>query len=96
MGLLDVFIEFAAGTSIHGFTFLVQPKLSKFTKILWVLAIIGALVYASYQLNLSRICKLHRMSSKLDMYMYLPISQCYSINGFLKKWAFSSFAFQSF
>ena len=59
MGLLDVFKDFAGGTSIHGFTFLVQPKLSKFTKIVWALAIIGALVYASYQLNLSRICKLH-------------------------------------
>ena len=88
MGLLDVFREFAGGTSIHGFTFLVQPKLSKFTKILWALAIIGALVYASYQLNLSRICKLIECHLNL-MYVYvltyIHISHCYSIKSNLKK-----------
>ena len=95
MGLLDVFREFAGGTSIHGLTFLVQPKSSKFTKISWALVIIGALVYASYQLNLSRICKLHRMSLKLDICSYLYHTVILS-NRIFKKWAICSFAFQSF
>ena len=57
MGLLQVFKEFAAGTSIHGLTFLVQPHLSVLRRISWALIFIGALVYAGYQLNKSVICK---------------------------------------
>ena len=57
MGLLQVLKDFAATTSIHGLTFLVQPQLSPVKKISWALIFIGALIYAGRQLNISVICK---------------------------------------
>ena len=57
MWLLDVFEDFAGGTSIHGLTFLIQSKLSAFTRITWAFVFIGAMVYASFQLKLAVICK---------------------------------------
>ena len=58
MGLLQVLKDFAAGTSIHGLTFLVQPQLSVLKRITWALIFFGALIYAGYQLDKSVICKL--------------------------------------
>ena len=57
MGLLQVFKDFAAGTSIHGLTFLVQPQLSVVKRSSWALIFFGALIYAGYQLDKSVICK---------------------------------------
>ena len=57
MGLLYVFKDFAANTSIHGLTFLVQPQLSVLRKVSWACIFLAALIYAGRQLNLSFICK---------------------------------------
>ena len=57
MGLLQVLKDFAAGTSIHGLTFLVQPQLSVVRRLSWALIFLGALIYAGRQLNISVICK---------------------------------------
>ena len=57
MVVLKVLREFAGGTSIHGFTFLVNPKLSSSTKIIWAIAIVVALSYASWEMKNSVIGK---------------------------------------
>ena len=57
MVVLKVLREFAVGTSIHGFTFLVSPKSSSRTKIIWAIAIIVALSYASWEMKNSVISK---------------------------------------
>ena len=59
MVVLKVLREFAGGTSIHGFTFLVNPKLSSRTKIIWAIAIVVALSYASWEMKNSVIGKYH-------------------------------------
>ena len=59
MVTLKVLQEFAAGTTIHGFTFLVSPKSSSRTKIIWAIAIIVALSYASWEMRNSVISKYH-------------------------------------
>ena len=59
MVVLKVLREFAGGTSIHGFTFLVNPKLSSSTKIIWAIAIVVALSYASWEMKNSVIGKYH-------------------------------------
>ena len=57
MGLLKVFKDFAATTSIHALTFLVNPQLSVVKRISWAFFIIGAVIYAGHQLNISVACK---------------------------------------
>ena len=56
MGILGVLKDFAAGTSIHGLMFIVDPKLSSLKRITWSFAFIAALVYARHELNLAVIC----------------------------------------
>ena len=70
MWLLDVFEDFAGGTSIHGLTFLIQSKLSAFTRITWAFVFIGAMVYASFQLKLAVICKFRTV-------FFIPSLICY-------------------
>ena len=57
MVVLKVLREFAAGTSIHGFKFLESPKSSSRTKIIWGMAIVVALSYASWEMRNSAISK---------------------------------------
>ena len=57
MVVLKVLREFAGGTSIHGFTFLVSPKSSSRTKIIWAISIVVALSYASWEMKNSVIGK---------------------------------------
>ena len=57
MGLLGVLKDFAAGTSIHGLMFIVDPKLSSLKRNTWSFVFIAALMYATHELNLSVICK---------------------------------------
>ena len=59
MVVLKVLREFAARTTIHGFAFLVSPKLSSRTKIIWAIAIVVAMSYASYEMRNSVISKYH-------------------------------------
>ena len=57
MVVLKVLREFADGTHIHGFTFLVRPESSSRTKIIWAIAIVVALSYASWEMKNSVISK---------------------------------------
>ena len=57
MGFLKILQEFAGGTSIHGFTFLVRPTSSPLTKVIWAIAIVIALMYASAEMRNSVISK---------------------------------------
>ena len=59
MVVLKVLRDFASGTYIHGFTFLVRPELSSRTKIIWGIAIVVALSYASWEMKNSVISKYH-------------------------------------
>ena len=61
MVVLKVLREFAAGTTIHGFTFLVSPKSSPGTKIIWAISIVVALSYASWEMRNSVISKDHHI-----------------------------------
>ena len=57
MGVFTVLREFAGGTSIHGFCYLVQNKSSTLTKIIWTLSLMVAIGYASYEMRKSVIGK---------------------------------------
>ena len=59
MVVLQVLRDFAGGTSIHGFTFLVRPTSSPLTKAIWAIAIVIALMYASAEMRNSVISKYH-------------------------------------
>ena len=59
MVVLQVLRDFAGGTSIHGFTFLVRPTSSRLTKVIWAIAIVIALMYASAEMRNSVISKYH-------------------------------------
>ena len=55
--VLKAFREFAGGTSIHGFTFLVQPKSSSWTKTIWAISLAVALMYATLEMRNSVVGK---------------------------------------
>ena len=68
MVVLQVLREFAGDTSIHGFTFLVRPTSSPLTKVIWALAIVVALMYASAEMRNSVISKYHYNLSTNNYY----------------------------
>ena len=51
MVVFKVLREFAGGTSIHGFGFLVSPKSSSRTKIIWAISLVVALMYATLEMR---------------------------------------------
>ena len=57
MVVFKVLREFAISTRIHGFKFLVSPKSSSGTKIIWAISIVVALSYASWEMRNSVISK---------------------------------------
>ena len=57
MVVLKVLREFAGGTSIHGFAFLVSSKSSSRTKIIWAISLVVALMYATLEMRNSVIGK---------------------------------------
>ena len=64
MVVLQVLRDFAGGTSIHGFTFLVRPTSSPLTKVIWAIALVTALMYASAEMRNSVISKYpHKLST---------------------------------
>ena len=71
MVVLKVLREFAAGTNIHGFKFLESPKSSSRTKIIWAIAIVVALSYASWEMRNSVISKYHYVFKTIK---YKPMS----------------------
>ena len=59
MVVLKLLEEFAGGTSIHGFKFLVSPNLSRRSKIIWAISLVVAVIYASYEMGNSVIGNYH-------------------------------------
>ena len=57
MVVLKVLQEFARGTKIHGFKFLVSPKSWPRTKIIWAISIVVALTYATLEMRNSVVGK---------------------------------------
>ena len=57
MVVLKVLREFAGGTSIHGFGFLVSHKTSARSKIIWAISLVVAMIYASAEMRNSVISK---------------------------------------
>ena len=51
MGVLQVLHDFAGGTKIHGFKFLVDKRSSPMTKLIWTFSLIVALTYASLEMR---------------------------------------------
>ena len=56
--VLQVLKNFAGKTSIHGLGFVVDYRLSVFTRVTWALIFTGAIIWASIQLQFSVTCKL--------------------------------------
>ena len=86
MVVLKVLREFAAGTNIHGFKFLESPKSSSRTKIIWAIAIVVALSYASWEMRNSVISKYHYVFRTMK---YKPMS-IIRYRGFLPNVTFGS------
>ena len=57
MVVLKVLREFAGGTSIHGFGFLVSHKTSARSKTIWAISLVVAMIYASAEMRNSVISK---------------------------------------
>ena len=57
MVVLQVLREFAGGTSIHGFAFLVSPKTSTRSKLIWAVLLVVAMMYATLEMRNSVISK---------------------------------------
>jgi hypothetical protein len=57
MVVFKVLQEFAGGTCIHRFTFLVSPKSSSRTKIIWTISLVVAMSCASWEMRNSIIGK---------------------------------------
>ena len=62
MVVLQVLQEFAGGTSIHGFAFLVSPKTSTRSKIIWAVLLVVAMMYATLEMRNSVISKYNYVS----------------------------------
>ena len=59
MVVLKILRDFAGGTSIHGFIFLVHPKSSTMTKVIWAISLVVALMYATLEMRNSVNSKCH-------------------------------------
>ena len=57
MGIFDTLKDFAGGTGIHGFGYLVEKHATKYTRFFWTVIIFTLTLYASLQLRISVICK---------------------------------------
>ena len=75
MVVLKVLREFAGGTSIHGFGFLVSHKKSKRSKIIVAISLVVAVIYASAEMRNSVISKYqyifqnHKIESSISLNM---------------------------
>ena len=59
MVVSKIWQDFAGGTSIHGFGYLVSPKSSSWTKIIWAISIFVAMMYATLEMRNSVMGKYH-------------------------------------
>ena len=57
MVVLKVLREFAGGTTVGGLKFLVDPKSSPITKIIWAITIFVAFMYATLEMGNSVVGK---------------------------------------
>ena len=58
MGSMNTLTEFAGDTSIHGLVFMVKSSASVGRRLLWTLLFVGAITYASIQINSIIECKI--------------------------------------
>jgi hypothetical protein len=59
MVVLEELQDFAGGTSIHGFGYLVSAKSTSRTKIVWAISIFVAMMYATLEMRNSVMGKYH-------------------------------------
>ena len=78
MVVLKVLREFAGGTTIHGFTFLVRPESSSWTKIIWTICLAVALTYATLEMR----------NSVVGKYDYIAKFICFMIHQAFEIWGF--------
>ena len=64
MVVLEELQDFAGGTSIHGFGYLVSAKSTSRTKIVWAISIFVAMMYATLEMRNSVNGKYHLQSRK--------------------------------
>ena len=57
MGVWDALKDFAGGTSIHGFKFLVEKKATVKSRCFWALVLTTFILYGSLQLRIAVFCK---------------------------------------
>ena len=74
MVVLKVLREFAGGTSIHGFTFLVRPESSSRTKIIWAISLVVALMYATLEMRNSVVGKYDFIFRTMKFYLVITIA----------------------
>ena len=70
MTLLGIVNDFMNGTGIHGLAFVVPGKSPTFERLVWTFFILGAIGYASYQLNEAVVCK---STKEIKRYTYIFI-----------------------
>ena len=58
MGVVNVFKEFALGTSIHGLKFIAESRLTTLQRTIWAFVFIGAMVYAVQEIRNAANCKI--------------------------------------
>ena len=81
MVVAKVLREFAAGTSIHGFTFVVSPKSSSGTKIIWAILLVVALMYATLEMRNSVVGKYDYISKTMKFNQWLLMHTLQSHTG---------------
>ena len=79
MVVLKLWQNFAGGTSIHGFGYLISPKSSTWTKILWAIFIFVAMMYATLEMRNSVIGKYHYIFSTMEKKPMLIIEYVISL-----------------
>ena len=77
MTLLQVFKDFASGTSIVGLKYLVQPQLSVVWRVFWAVIILFALIFAGIELNKTVVCKFGLTLTKPFLYSTYPYLQLF-------------------
>ena len=81
MTLLGIINDFMNGTGIHGLAYVVPGKSPTFERLAWTFFILGAIGYASYQLNEAVVCK----STKRPIHLYLIFEKSSLKKSSLKK-----------
>ena len=85
MTLLGIINDFMNGTGIHGLAYVVPGKSPTFERLAWTFFILGAIGYASYQLNEAVVCK----STKRPIHLYLIFEKSSLKKSSSRNWIFN-------